>query len=147
MLRLTRAVPPLLAAVGLLASCTGGGREMAWPVEGRVSQKFGQGGHPGMDIAAPVGAPVWAADAGWAVRVDSGGGYNGGYGNLVVIDHAYGRQTRYAHLAFMLVSPGAWVAQGEQVGAVGMTGESSGPHLHFEVRQDGILRDPANYLP
>ncbi len=98
---------------------------------GRVSQ--GVHGWNGIDFAAPKGSPVLAAAAG-TVIVSRMGGWNGGYGNYVVIDHGDGTQTLYAHLSSDNVSVGQSVAKGQQIGGVGNTGKSTGFHLHFEVR-------------
>ncbi len=114
----------------------GGGSFMAGyfnnPVPGgRVTQ--GIHGWNGVDIGAARGTPVHAAAAG-TVIVARGGGWNGGYGNYVVVSHSNGTQTLYAHMKSVNVSPGQSVASGQVVGAVGNTGRSTGVHLHFEVR-------------
>ncbi len=98
---------------------------------GRLSQ--GIHGWNSVDIAAPMGSPIFAA-AGGTVIVSRVGGWNGGYGNYVVIDHGNGVQTLYAHMTTDMVSVGQSVAKGEQIGSVGKTGEATGYHLHFEVR-------------
>jgi murein DD-endopeptidase MepM/ murein hydrolase activator NlpD len=90
-------------------------------------------GHNGIDIAATPGTPVLAA-AGGTVAAAKVGGYNGGYGNMIIIIHPNNVQTVYAHLRSVSVVSGQTVAQGEQIGTVGNTGRSTGPHLHFEVR-------------
>lgn len=90
-------------------------------------------GYNGVDLAQYLGAPVMAAADG-TVIIAKQGGYNGGYGNYVVIAHANGTQTLYGHLLSVSVVPGQSVAQGQTVGALGNTGRSTGPHLHFEVR-------------
>jgi len=90
-------------------------------------------GHNGIDIAAVSGTPVYAAAEG-TVIISNTGGWNGGYGNYIVISHPNGTQTLYAHNARNLVRPGEYVDQGEQIATVGSTGKSTGPHLHFEVR-------------
>jgi len=90
-------------------------------------------GYNGIDLAAPVGTAIHAAADGTVV-VARQGGYNGGYGNYVVIQHANGTQTLYGHMLSVAVSAGATVTQGETVGYLGNTGRSTGPHLHFEVR-------------
>ncbi len=95
---------------------------------GRVSQ-----GWNGVDIAAPSGSPIYAA-AGGTVIVSRVGGWNGGYGNYVVIDHGNGVQTLYAHMSTDDVSVGETVSRGQNIGTVGNTGQSTGYHLHFEVR-------------
>lgn len=90
-------------------------------------------GHNGVDIAAPIGTPILASGNG-KVIVAKMGGYNGGYGSMVVISHANGIQTVYAHMSRVDVSSGESVVQGQTIGAVGNTGHSTGPHIHFEVR-------------
>ncbi|WP_254933591.1 M23 family metallopeptidase [Cyanobium sp. WAJ14-Wanaka] len=102
--------------------------------------------HTGVDLAAPSGTPVLAALAGRVLAVD----VVSGYGNTVLLDHGQGVQTLYAHLQQASVRPGDWLEQGEGLGAVGMTGSASGPHLHFELRHRGpVLRalDPTPHLP
>ncbi len=122
-------------------------RPFAMPVHGRLSSGFGDRvdpiththiPHPGLDIAAREGTPVGAAAAGKVVRA----GAAGTYGNLVVIRHPDGLETRYAHLSAVTVREGDHVDTGDAVGLVGHTGRATGPHLHFEVRKDGVARDP-----
>jgi murein DD-endopeptidase MepM/ murein hydrolase activator NlpD len=98
---------------------------------GRKSQ--GIHGHNGVDLANAVGTPVMAAASG-KVIVSRTSGYNGGYGSYIVVSHANGTQTLYAHLSSDKVSVGQTVSQGQVIGAIGMTGKTTGPHLHFEVR-------------
>jgi len=98
---------------------------------GRKSQ--GIHGHNGVDLAAPVGTPIMASASG-KVIVSRTGGYNGGYGTYVVISHSNGTQTLYAHMSNNYVSVGQSVTQGQTIGAIGMTGRTTGPHVHFEVR-------------
>lgn len=99
---------------------------------GRKSQ--GVHGHNGIDIAGPIGLPILAAREGTVTLVRGGSGWNGGYGNYVVITHENGIKTLYAHMNTIKVNQGERVARGEQVGTLGNTGRSTGPHLHFEVR-------------
>jgi murein DD-endopeptidase MepM/ murein hydrolase activator NlpD len=116
-----------------------------WPVNGPVVSGFGwRWGrmHEGIDIAASSGTPIWAAASGTVIYA----GWLGGYGNLVVVDHGNGLSTAYAHASAILVAVGQSVAQGETVSLVGSTGNSSGPHLHFEVRVNGSAVDPLLYL-
>lgn len=102
------------------------------PVPGsRLTQ--GIHGYNGVDLGAPSGTPVYASAAGSVIVAKGGGGYNGGYGNYLVISHDNGTQTLYAHLSSLAVAGGA-VAKGDLVGYVGNTGRSTGYHLHFEVR-------------
>lgn len=131
------------------AGSTGTGAPSAagliWPVDGVVVSGFGlRWGrmHEGIDIAASSGTPIRAAAAGTVIH----SGWLGGYGNLVVIDHGNGLATAYAHASSILVGVGQQVAQGETVSLVGSTGHSSGPHLHFEVRINGVAVDPLLYL-
>lgn len=91
-------------------------------------------GHNGVDIAAKKGSPIYAAASGKAIIVKSNGAWNGGYGNYIVISHPNGVQTLYAHLNGVNIAPGAQVKQGQLIGYMGTTGDSTGVHLHFEVR-------------
>jgi len=100
--------------------------------------------HPGIDIAAKLGDPIYAADNGIVIYA---GWNNWGYGNLVVIDHGNGWQTWYAHNSEIYVSCGQNVYQGSVISAAGSTGRSTGPHLHFETRFQGTLPNPFNILP
>lgn len=102
-------------------------------------------GHPGIDIAAGLGAPIYASDTGVVVFA---GGSTRGYGNLIIVDHGNGWQTAYAHLSQINVACGQAVYQGNLIGLSGSTGNSSGPHLHFEMRSDTYGRvNPWLYLP
>jgi Membrane proteins related to metalloendopeptidases len=131
------------------AGSTGSGIPSAagfiWPVDGVVVSGFGlRWGrlHEGIDITAASGTPIRAAASGTVIYA----GWLGGYGNLVVIDHGNGLATAYAHASAILVGVGQQVSQGETVSLVGSTGNSSGPHLHFEVRVNGVAVDPLLYL-
>ena len=97
--------------------------------------------HQGIDFAASVGQPIYATKAGKVIH----SGWEFGYGKSVVIDHGHGLQTRYAHCSKLLVKVGAEVDKGEEIGLVGSTGHSTGPHLHFEVIVDGVRKNPAWY--
>lgn len=101
-----------------------------------ASYKKTQGihGFNGVDLAAPLGTPILAAADGVVIVSKSGGGWNGGYGNYIVIKHNNGTQTLYAHLTSTLVAPGETVTKSQKIGTMGSTGRSSGSHLHFEVR-------------
>ncbi len=132
-----------------VAGSTGAGVPSAsgfiWPMNGAVVSGYGMRWgrlHEGIDIAASTGTPIWAAAAGTVIHA----GWLGGYGNLVVVDHGNGLATAYAHASAILVGVGQQVAQGESVALVGSTGNSSGPHLHFEVRVNGVAVDPLLYL-
>lgn len=101
-------------------------------------------GHLAIDIGAPLGAPIYAADSG--VIVFSGAAF-GGYGNMIMIDHGNGYQTLYAHLSQVSARCGQSVSQGQLIGYAGSTGNSTGPHLHFEVRYMGGFVNPWFVLP
>lgn len=120
-----------------------GSGNFAWPTSGSINQRYWSG-HPGIDVGAWTGSPVRAADGGYVAVAR--GGWNGGYGNHVIIDHGNGFVTVYAHLNSIFVKPGESVTRGQQVGSVGNTGNSTGPHLHFEIRYQGVARNPLNYL-
>ena len=114
-----------------------------WPTSGVITQKF-WARHKAIDIGAPTGTPVVAADSGY---VAVAGWSNVGYGKYIVIDHGNGFQTLYAHLSAIFVKVGQSVGKGERIGSVGSTGHSTGPHLHFEIRYKGVQRNPFGYLP
>lgn len=116
-----------------------------WPVSGPVTSSFGwRWGrmHEGIDIGVSAGTPIHAAASGTVIYC----GWMEGYGNLVVVDHANGLATAYAHQSAIAVTCGQGVVQGQVVGYVGSTGHSTGPHLHFEVRVNGSPVDPLGYL-
>ncbi|MGB9798926.1 MAG: M23 family metallopeptidase [Thermanaerothrix sp.] len=108
-----------------------------WPVQGRLTQEF-HAHHRGIDIAVPVGTPVKTTISG---RVVYAGWNNQGYGNLVIVENGPWR-TYYAHLSEIPVQVGQWVEAGEVIGLSGNTGNSTGPHLHYEVRQQGMPVHP-----
>ena len=99
--------------------------------------------HGGTDIGASYGSAIYAADSGTVVR--SSDGWNGGWGNYVMIDHGNGMQTLYAHMSSRAVSVGQTVSRGQTIGYVGSTGNSTGPHLHWEVTVNGVRQNPLNY--
>jgi murein DD-endopeptidase MepM/ murein hydrolase activator NlpD len=118
---------------------------LGWPVSGPVTSGFGSRWgrmHEGVDIAVGEGTPVHAAAAGTVIYA----GWMGGYGNLVVVDHGNGLSTAYAHNSSLSVSVGQSVAAGELVSYSGNTGNSTGPHVHLEVRVNGSAVDPLGYL-
>jgi murein DD-endopeptidase MepM/ murein hydrolase activator NlpD len=118
---------------------------LGWPVSGPVTSGFGvRWGrmHEGIDVAVGEGTPVRAAAAGTVIYA----GWMSGYGNLVAVDHGNGLSTAYAHNSSLAVSVGQSVAAGEIVSYSGNTGNSTGPHVHFEVRVDGSAVDPLGYL-
>jgi len=132
------AAPP--AAGSGAAQCA---TKLRTPVRGRTAGGWGDGrSHTGVDILAPVGANVRAAACGTVTFA----GREGGYGTMVCIRHSTRFGTCYAHLSSMAVSKGARVATAKVIGHVGMSGRTSGPHLHFETRVDGRARNPAPYL-
>jgi murein DD-endopeptidase MepM/ murein hydrolase activator NlpD len=121
-----------------------GSGNFSWPSAGYISQGY-WGGHPAIDIAGWEGSPVSAADGGYVVT--AGGGWNSGYGNQVIIDHGNGFVSLYAHMSSVFVTPGMTVSKGTQIGTMGNTGNSTGPHLHLEIRYGGVPYNPAGYLP
>jgi murein DD-endopeptidase MepM/ murein hydrolase activator NlpD len=124
---------------------------MRWPVAGTITSPFGERKnpmgsgddfHPGLDIAADEGTPIAAAAGGRVISV----GPDAGYGNLVVVDDGNGMTTRYAHCSQIYVRVGDVISAGRTIAAVGSTGHSTGPHLHFEVRVNDRPVDPAAFL-
>ena len=129
------------------------GGDLAWPVPGatRITSKFGYRIHPilktkqlhtGIDIAAPSGTKVVAANAGTVLKAE----WNNSYGYMVIIDHGGGIVTLYAHNSSLLVKEGDIVTRGQVISLSGSTGMSTGPHVHFEVRINGEYKDPELYL-
>ncbi|MEC7240757.1 MAG: M23 family metallopeptidase [Myxococcota bacterium] len=123
-----------------------------WPVNGSLTSGFGYRRspisrtrklHAGIDVAAPRGTPVYAVASGWVQSAR----YNSGYGRILVIDHGFGIETLYAHNSSLLVRKGERVEAGQLIATVGSTGQSTGPHLHFELLIDGQAVDPLDYLP
>ena len=116
------------------------------PVQGMLTSGFGvrrRDNHKGLDIANSMGTPIRAAAAGTVTYAQ----YNsGGYGNLVIISHGNGVQTYYGHCSKLYVTQGQTVSQGEVISAMGSTGISTGSHLHWEVRINGVAQTPRNYL-
>ncbi|MBP1561201.1 MAG: peptidoglycan DD-metalloendopeptidase family protein [Oscillospiraceae bacterium] len=125
---------------------SGGSGDYFWPVDGGyISAYQGDGrGHKGIDIAAPYGTPIYAAESGTVT--EAGTGWNGGYGNCIRITHDDGNVTVYAHQSSLAVSYGDYVVKGQLIGYVGSTGDSSGNHLHFEVRSYGTYLNPTDYV-
>ncbi len=124
------------------------GINLIQPVSGIITSRFGAGSslrrssHTGLDIATSSGTPIKAAATGTVTF----SGYKGSYGNLLVITHSNGVQTYYGHCSKLYVSAGATVSQGQTIAAVGSTGNSTGPHLHLEVRLNGVAYNPQNYV-
>lgn len=119
----------------------GAGGKMLWPTTVRRITQYFTWRHHAVDIAGPVGTPIYAADDG-VVELS---GWSAGYGNQVLLDHG-DRKTRYGHLSKIFVAKGEAVKRGQVIGAMGSTGWSTGPHLHFEVRINGVLYNPLNYI-
>ena len=126
------------------ADAVRGSGNFAWPVSGHITQRFWNG-HRAIDVGARAGAPIVAADSGYVIKASHG--WNGGYGRMVMIDHGNGFVSLYAHMHTVYVRQGENVAKGERLGTVGNTGRSTGPHLHFEIRQNGAARNPFYFLP
>ena len=124
------------------------GIALAKPVSGTISSRFGSienvrgGAHTGLDIASPRGTAIKAAASG----VVSFAGWKGSYGKMVAISHGNGVQTYYAHCNSLNVKVGQKVSKGQVIAAVGSTGNSTGPHLHLEVRVNGVAQNPQNYV-
>lgn len=123
-----------------------------WPTSGRITSYFGgrksPGGigstnHKGIDIAGSYGTPIYAADGGTVTY----SGWMGGYGYTIRIDHGNGKVTYYAHNSSLIASVGQHVYKGQQIARMGSTGNSTGNHCHFEVRINGVAKNPLNYLP
>lgn len=118
------------------------------PISGVISSRFGAGSnmrkssHTGLDIAAATGTPIKAAASGTVTF----SGRKGSYGNMIVITHSNGVQTYYAHCNELFASSGTKVSQGQTIASVGTTGNSTGPHLHLEVRVNGVAYNPQNYV-
>ncbi len=120
-------------------------RSFNYPTKGRITSPFGYRWgrqHTGIDIAAPKGTPVYASASGRVIYA----GWKGGYGKCIMIDHGNGIQTLYGHNSVLVVSKGTQVKSGQQIAKMGSTGNSTGPHVHFEVRIKGKPVNPANYL-
>ncbi|HEY5501553.1 MAG TPA: peptidoglycan DD-metalloendopeptidase family protein [Candidatus Humimicrobiaceae bacterium] len=124
--------------------------KLLWPVLGKISSGFGNRRsysgnfkfHAGLDIYAPSGSPVYAAETGQVIKAE----YDGGYGYCILIYHGGNFATFYAHLSGFAISNGQYVQRGQVIGYVGTTGFTTGPHLHFEVRIKGTPNNPINYF-
>lgn len=120
------------------------GSAYIWPTSvRRITQYYGWR-HTGVDIAGPVGTPLYAARSGSVIKSQCG--WNGGYGCYIILDHGGGVQTLYAHASQLYVSVGESVSQGQTIAAMGSTGRSTGPHIHFEVRVGGARQNPLQYV-
>lgn len=123
-----------------------GAKPFIYPTRGDITQGY-RSGHYALDIADTSKPPVWAAGSGTVTKAYSGG-WGGGYGNHVIVDHGDGLETLYAHLYHLTVSEGQWIDQGQVVGQMGNTGRvygATGIHLHWEVIKNGIKQYPGNY--
>ena len=139
------AMPPSQVARGPVASVRKSSGQLKWPLRGVLYARFGRKGkspHDGIDLAAPAGTPVRTAAEGSVLFA----GPQQGYGLLVIIEHAHGLVTVYAHNRDLRVRTGQQVRDGQVIATVGESGKTSGPHLHFEVRQDGAPVDPLEIL-
>lgn len=116
---------------------------LAWPLVGTITQGFSDA-HRALDIGAPYGSPVYAGAAGQVTRA---GWARTGYGYTVIVDHGQGLGSLYSHMKGAWVQAGDWVERGQLIGEVGSTGNSSGPHVHVEVRVEGEQVNPLEYLP
>lgn len=119
--------------------------KLLWPTNGKLSSGFGPRGgrfHSAIDIYCARGTPITAADSGEVIQT----GYHGGYGNFILVYHGGGFATFYAHLDGFAISGGQPVSRGQTIGYVGTTGWTTGPHLHFEVRINGIAKNPMSYF-
>lgn len=130
---LARSTPSIWPTHGWLTSGVGGRTD---PITG--SDDF----HPGLDISADRGAPVYATADGTVALAEKAGAY----GNLITVDHGYGLETRYGHLLVMKVQAGQPVRRGDLIGLVGSTGRTTGPHLHYEIRVNGRILNPLQLL-
>ena len=142
--------PPDLASVGGTSNEGGSIRPIIvgtgtfiYPVNSRNFTQYFWYGHPGIDIALPEGSPVYASDTG---TVTFAGSNAYGYGNLIVVNHGNGYETFYGHLSSFNVVPGQIVYQGNVIGGTGNTGNSSGPHIHFEIRINNDRDNPCWYI-
>jgi len=125
--------------------------KLLWPVLGKISSGFGNRKsysgnfkfHAGLDIYAPIGSPIYAAETGQVIKAEYDGS---GYGNCILIYHGGNFATFYAHLSGFAISNGQYVQKGQVIGYVGITGFTTGPHLHFEVRIKGAVNNPLNYF-
>ena len=119
--------------------------DFCWPMQGPLNSGYGprsDGFHYGIDIGAPEGTPFYAVAAGTVTYA----GWRGAYGIMVEVDHGYGYRSRYGHASGVAVATGQRVSQGEELGYVGLTGNTTGPHLHFELYCNGEKVNPLDYL-
>jgi len=139
------ALPQTQAGKAPVSPLRRGSGQLQWPLRGVLYARFGRKGkspHDGIDLAAPAGTPVRTAGEGSVLFA----GPQRGYGLLVIVEHAHGLVTVYAHNRDLRVRTGQQVREGQAIATVGESGKTSGPHLHFEVRQDGAPVDPLDFL-
>ena len=129
-------------AAGQNAPAVGGGR-LIWPTSVRTISQYFNWRHTGVDIPNHIGQPIYAVQSG---VVETAGWNKGGYGYYVIINHGNGMRTLYGHASELFVSTGDRVIQGQVISAIGSTGRSTGPHLHFEVRLNGKFANPLSYI-
>jgi murein DD-endopeptidase MepM/ murein hydrolase activator NlpD len=144
-----KASAPDYSPVGEKGKSLGHGKELdvIWPIQGKINSYFGPRGkkfHAGIDIASPSYQEVKAAKDGEVILARNS---RTGYGNVVVLRHDQGLTTIYGHMNVIIAQEGEAVRQGQAIGGVGSTGRSTGPHLHFELRQNGRPLDPMPYMP
>ena len=118
------------------------GNKMNWPTAATTITQYYSWRHHAVDIAGPIGTAIYASDAGTVELA----GWGRGYGNQIVINHGGGKKTRYAHLSKFYVKNGDSVSKGQTIAAMGSTGWSTGPHVHFEVIINGRKYNPLNYI-
>ncbi len=128
--------------VGSAARAPGGG--LLWPTTGRAITQYFTWRHGGLDIDGTLRSPIYAVENGTVETAQSG--WNGGYGNVIVISHSKSTKTRYGHLSRLYVRPGEQVQRGQIIGMMGSTGRSTGSHLHFEVLINGARKNPLSYF-
>jgi murein DD-endopeptidase MepM/ murein hydrolase activator NlpD len=141
---ITAAVNEVVAVGSKVTTYVASGRFIR-PSRGSISSRFGyrsRGYHTGVDFASRIGTPIVAADSGKVSFV----GWNGGYGRCLMINHGNGYQTLYGHTSKIYVKEGQYVKKGQVIAAVGSTGNSTGPHVHFEVRVNGVPKNPLKYV-
>jgi len=123
------------------ATETGG--KLLWPTSCRTITQYYGWRHSGLDVGCPIGQPIYASEAG---KVTTAGWNNGGYGYYVIINHGNGLETLYAHSSKLYVQKGDSVSRGDIIAAIGSTGRSTGPHIHYEVRVNGVRKNPLDYI-
>jgi len=142
------AAPPVAEGASAADATHRPASRFRWPVDApRVTSLFGSRWgrpHEGIDLQAAIGTPVYAADGGEVVYA---GNTVRGYGNMIVLKHADGLMTVYAHNSVLLVKVGQHVSSGQRIALSGQSGHATGPHIHFEVRRDQVPRDPLQFLP